>query len=226
MNTATLEQRQILEAHTRQLRRANSPLSQKIRSLRTSMPTLKSALTVVAYLFIFSICFQASRNDFESKSSAFLSVDNGGSATSQPVLSASSAPKPTPIAAKPEVSSNVTTLPATDQPSESGPSQAEQYTATGYAYGQCTAYVSKRRPIPQNWGNARDWLTRAKAAGFTTGPNARPGAIGQTTAGRYGHVVYVEKVENGQVYVSEMNYVGWNRLSYRWAPETSFSYIY
>ena len=121
---------------------------------------------------------------------------------------------------------NVATLPATDQPSEASPSQAEQYTASGYAYGQCTWYVSHRRPIPQNWGNARDWLARSKAAGFTTGPNARPGAIAQTTVGRYGHVAYVEKVENSQVYVSEMNYVGWNRISYRWAPEGSFSYIY
>lgn len=225
MNTATLEQRQILEAHTRRVQRASSPLWQRIKRIRTAMPTLKASLTVVAYLFIFAICFQASRNDFESKASAYLSKDNGGTYTTQQGLSAPSAPSPiVKPAATPAPGQAI--LPATDQPSESSPSQAQQFTATGYAYGQCTAYVSKRRPIPQNWGNARDWLTRAKVAGFTTGPNARPGAIAQTTKGRYGHVAYVEKVENGQVYVSEMNYVGWNRLTFRWAPETEFSYIY
>ena len=227
MSTTTLEQRQLLEAHTRRVRRAHSPLYQRLKRARSSMPTLKASLTVVIYLFIFAICFQATRNDFESKSAAYLSQGNGGKAVSQVGLSSGSAPVPAPLSTpRPEAPAEGTVLPATDAPSESSPSQAQQYTATGYAYGQCTAYVAKRRPIPQNWGNARDWVRNAKAVGFTTGPNARPGAIGQTTAGRYGHVVYVEKVENGQVYVSEMNYVGWNRISYRWAPENSFTYIY
>lgn len=226
MNTVTLEQRHILEAHTRRIRRVNSPLAQMLHKVRTSLPTLKSSLTIVAYLFIFAICFQATRNDFESKSAAYLSASNKGTAITQKDTSSSVTPKPSSAVVSPDTGEAVTSLPATDQPSPSSPSQAQQFTATGYAYGQCTWYVSKRRPIPQNWGNARDWLARSKAAGFTTGKNARPGAIGQTPVGRYGHVVYVEKVENGQVYVSEMNYVGWNRMTYRWAPESEFSYIY
>jgi|GEM_PF-5243122 len=230
-NYATLQQRQLLDRHQRALEHVNSPFQQRLARWRGQKTHIKAAVTILAYFVVIGICFQSSRADFDDYSSRILSnntkiAEQGQSATAKTITSTRSATAatvaPTPI----QSTASVTTLPATDQPSEASPSQSVQYTATGYAYGQCTWYVSKRRPIPQNWGNARDWLNGSKRAGFTTGKNARPGAIGQTTVGRWGHVVYVEQVQDGKVYVSEMNYVGWNRLSYRWAPESEFSYIY
>ena len=230
MNVASIEQRRLFGAHRRSLRRDHSQWTPHVERVRSVAPSIKASLTIVAWFAIFALCFQSSQAEFQDKSLSMLSNPNINS-TSQ---SASSAPRTTPKAtatsdntvseAAPADSGAV--LPATDAPSTSAASNAAQYTSSGYAFGHCTFYVAKRRPIPQNWGNARDWLRNAKAAGFTTGAHARPGAIGQTPAGYYGHVVYVEKVEGTQVYVSEMNYVGWNVKSYRWANENEFSYIY
>lgn len=92
-----------------------------------------------------------------------------------------------------------------------------------YTYGYCTWYVKNRRPsIPNGWGDAYQWLGNARAQGFATGSTPRVGAVG--TAGN--HVVYVESVSGSSVFISEMNYVGWNVRSTRTAPASSFMYIY
>ncbi|HSX01696.1 MAG TPA: CHAP domain-containing protein [Candidatus Saccharimonadia bacterium] len=100
--------------------------------------------------------------------------------------------------------------------------------ANSYAWGQCTWYVATRRPIPTNWGNARNWLSHAQAAGWGTGSAPAVAAIAWTSEGYYGHVALVEDVdaENGQVLISEMNYTGLDRIDKRWAPISSFKYIY
>ena len=227
-NAATQEQRNLLRQYERALRRRQDGPIQRARKFLKSNSRSKATAMVIMYFFIFAVSFQASKADFEQNTSKFLEANNQTDSQSVSTQRATSAlakatATPTPVAT---TTSESITLPATDRPSEDAPSNGMQYTASGYSYGQCTWYVSHRRPIPQNWGNARDWVLNAKNAGFTAGPHARPGAIGQTTAGRYGHVVYVEQVQDGKVYVSEMNYVGWNRLSYRWANESEFTYIY
>ncbi len=225
-NTASQEQRNLLRQYERALRRRqDGPLQRAQKFLKTNSRTKATAM-IIMYFFIFAVCFQTSKADFEQNTSKFLEANHADSSQTTTQRATSASAKITPTPKIEATSSEAVTLPATDKPSEDAPSTGLQYTATGYSYGQCTWYVSHRRPIPQNWGNARDWVRNAKAAGFTTGPHARPGAIGQTTAGRYGHVVYVEQVQDGKVYVSEMNYVGWNRLSYRWANESEFAYIY
>lgn len=96
-----------------------------------------------------------------------------------------------------------------------------------YAYGYCTYYVAGRRYVPSNWGNANSWLYNARAAGYSTGSAPAVGAIAWEGTGYYGHVSYVESVSGGMVTVSEMNYGGgWNRISRRTAPASSFRYIY
>jgi surface antigen len=51
-------------------------------------------------------------------------------------------------------------------------------TATGYPAGQCTAYVASQLSwIPSHWGNADEWLTHARGAGFTTLSGADVGAV-------------------------------------------------
>ena len=89
-----------------------------------------------------------------------------------------------------------------------------------YAAGNCTWYAYERRmqlgrPIGSFWGNANTWATSARAAGFVVNNTPAPGAIFQTTAGYYGHVGIVERVENGVVYVSDMNYAGYGIITHR-----------
>lgn len=77
-----------------------------------------------------------------------------------------------------------------------------------YPWGQCTYYVAIRRYVPWS-GNAKSWLVNARAFGFETGSIPVPGAIMVTSENpRWGHVAYVEAVNDGKVTVSEMNFVG------------------
>ncbi len=232
MNVASFEQRRLFGAHRRSLYRSASPWTPRVERARSVMPAFKASLTIIAWFAIVALCFNSGQKDFESRSLSFLtnpevhttSQSSKSKAASSQKITATTSTAAT-LASTAETAAG-TVLPATDAPSSDGPSNAAQFTSSGYSYGHCTYYVAKRRPIPQNWGNARDWLRRSQGAGFMTGNHARPGAIGQTTAGPYGHVVYVEQVADGKVYVSEMNYVAWNVKSYRWADEADFSYIY
>lgn len=106
-----------------------------------------------------------------------------------------------------------------------------------YPYGQCTWWVAQKRPVA-NWGNANTWISRAEADGYSVcrGKNCEPriGAIislkvTSFLARRFGHVAYVENVENGQITFSEMNYLGWAKISTRTVPIGDWSilgYIY
>lgn len=74
--------------------------------------------------------------------------------------------------------------------------------------GQCTYYVSLRRYIPWS-GDAKKWLVNARAFGYKTGKTPIVGAIMATSENpRYGHVAYVEAVNDDKITISEMNYVG------------------
>lgn len=122
------------------------------------------------------------------------------------------------------------------------------YGSNGYDRGYCTWWASYRRtqigkPIPSNLGNACTWKSRAQAAGLGVGTKPQAGAVIWTPAPCWGHVGFVEKVnDDGSVWVSDMNsrgYArmdttsgsagGWNRVSYRLlSPEQAagFWYIY
>lgn len=84
-----------------------------------------------------------------------------------------------------------------------------------FPYGYCTWYVAQKRYVPWS-GNAGTWLYNAKALGYKTGRAPAVGAIVVTTENRYyGHVAVVEKVSGGIITVSEMNYAGWAKKSFR-----------
>ncbi|HEX3081725.1 MAG TPA: CHAP domain-containing protein [Candidatus Saccharimonadia bacterium] len=102
-----------------------------------------------------------------------------------------------------------------------------------YAWGQCTWYVAGRRQIPSNWGNATNWYSHAKSAGWSVGTTPAVAAIAWVQSYGYmasadGHVALVEQVsaDGTQVYLSEMNFRGVGIKSYRWAPADKFKYIY
>ncbi|MDB5178939.1 MAG: hypothetical protein JWN01_882 [Patescibacteria group bacterium] len=100
--------------------------------------------------------------------------------------------------------------------------------ANNYSRGQCTWYVASRRQIPGGWGNAKAWYYHATASGWAVGTVPAVAAVAWTPSGYYGHVALVEQVsaDGRQVYVSEMNYRGVGVKSFRWAPTSSFKYIY
>lgn len=98
----------------------------------------------------------------------------------------------------------------------------------GYDAGYCTWYVKNRRAdLPNDLGNANTWYYRAAAYGLPVGSQPRAGAVGTTTAGDYGHVVYVERVNgDGTILISEMNYAGLYSQRTRTANAGEFLYIY
>ena len=94
-----------------------------------------------------------------------------------------------------------------------------------YAPGNCTWYAYERRlqlgrPIGSFWGHAKAWSTSARAAGVLVNNTPAPGAIIQNTWGGYGygHVGIVERVDGQNIYVSDMNYAGYNVISSRTIP--------
>lgn len=98
-----------------------------------------------------------------------------------------------------------------------------------YDYGYCTWYVKNRRgaSLPNGLGNANTWYSRASGFGMAVGSTPRAGAVGATTRGSLGHVVYVESVNaDGTVNISEMNYKGWGIQSSRTTSAGEFLYIY
>lgn len=98
-----------------------------------------------------------------------------------------------------------------------------------YEYGYCTWFVKNKRgaSLPNGLGDANTWYARASSYGLSVGSVPKPGAVGTTTRGDYGHVVYVESVNaNGSINISEMNYKAWGVATTRTASASEFVYIY
>jgi len=88
-------------------------------------------------------------------------------------------------------------------------------------WGECTWYCWGRAyekcGVKLSWstndvfGNAKDWYKNAKAwaethdVEYSVGTEPRTNSIAVSTSGYYGHVVFIEKIEDGQVYYSECN---------------------
>ena len=125
-------------------------------------------------------------------------------------------------------------MPAPVQPKSTYTAQSYTGVGTGkshyFAYGHCTWYVAQQRVIPWS-GHAKYWLANAEAMGYATcqGSACQPkvGAIVSLKdsgwmARVYGHVAYVIKVENNRFLISEMNRIGWGKVSVRWIPLGSY----
>lgn len=87
-----------------------------------------------------------------------------------------------------------------------------------FPFGQCTWWAAYNRAVTWN-GNAGDWLVNAAAQGVPTSSTPSIGAIVVYRPGgdysTYGHVAIVIEVGAGSYTVSEMNAVGWGRVSTR-----------
>lgn len=99
-----------------------------------------------------------------------------------------------------------------------------------YAFGNCTWWVAYLRikiddPIPNTWGNAITWATRAEADGYLVNQTPSYGAIMQdpNAPGGLGHVAFVTNVDSstGQWTISEMNRAGFDEVDTRVMPASS-----
>ena len=102
---------------------------------------------------------------------------------------------------------------ASDAPAEQLAATSEAAsTPNTYPVGQCTWGVKSLAPwAGNNWGNAKDWIASAKAAGHSVGTTPVAGAIAvwPYDGGGYGHVAYVTSASGANsIQVMESNYAG------------------
>ena len=85
-------------------------------------------------------------------------------------------------------------------------------TPNTYPVGQCTWGAKSLAPwAGNNWGNAKDWIASAQAAGHSVGTTPVAGAIAvwPNDGGGYGHVAYVPSASGvNSIQVMESNYAG------------------
>ncbi len=92
----------------------------------------------------------------------------------------------------------------------------------GYCTRQCVSYTAwavaaSGRAAPYYYGNAKDWVAAAYAHGipvYTSNP--QPGDVAISTAGTWGHAMYVEGVSGNQIYVSQYNQQLTGQYSTQW----------
>ncbi len=120
-------------------------------------------------------------------------------ATSEAAPAASEAPAEQPAASEAPAEQPAATSEAASTPNT-------------YPVGQCTWGAKSLAPwAGNNWGNAKDWIASAKAAGHSVGTTPVAGAIAvwPYDGGGYGHVAYVTSASGANsIQVMESNYAG------------------
>ena len=99
-----------------------------------------------------------------------------------------------------------------EQPAATSEAAPAASTPNTYPVGQCTWGAKSLAPwAGNNWGNAKDWIASAKAAGHSVGTTPVAGAIAvwPKDGGGYGHVAYVTSASGvNSIQVMESNYAG------------------
>lgn len=80
----------------------------------------------------------------------------------------------------------------------------------GYCTRQCVSYAAwaveaSGRSAPMYYGNAKDWVYAAQRDGVYVTTVPMPGDVAISTAGTWGHAMYVEAVSGNRIYVSQYN---------------------
>jgi surface antigen len=102
----------------------------------------------------------------------------------------------------------------------------------GYGYRNCTDWVAWRVKtaggyVPSGLGNAKYWDDRASAYGFTVSSAPRVGAAAVSNYGYYGHVMYVEAVnDNGTITVSDYNRAGTGKYDINSISSAGLMFVY
>lgn len=89
----------------------------------------------------------------------------------------------------------------------------------GYCTRQCVSYTAwaverSGRIAPRYYGSAKNWIYAAPASWVHRDP--QPGDVAITTAGTWGHAMYVEQVDGDRIYVSQYNQQLTGRYSTQW----------
>ena len=92
--------------------------------------------------------------------------------------------------------------------------------AWGYCTRQCVSYaawavLASGRTPPMYYGNARDWVSAAYSRGVTVSRTPQAGDVAISTAGYWGHAMYVESVSGSTFTTSEYNTYLTGTLSYQ-----------
>ena len=99
-----------------------------------------------------------------------------------------------------------------EQPAATSEAAPAASTPNTYPVGQCTWGAKSLAPWGgNNWGNAKDWIASAQAAGHSVGTTPVAGAIAvwPKDGGGYGHVAYVTSASGvNSIQVMESNYAG------------------
>ena len=99
-----------------------------------------------------------------------------------------------------------------EQPAATSEAAPAASTPDTYPVGQCTWGAKSLAPwAGNNWGNAKDWIASAQAAGHSVGTTPVAGAIAvwPNDGGGYGHVAYVTSASGANsIQVMESNYAG------------------
>ena len=99
-----------------------------------------------------------------------------------------------------------------EQPAATSEAAPAASTPNTYPVGQCTWGAKSLAPwAGNNWGNAKDWIASAQAAGHSVGATPVAGAIAvwPKDGGGYGHVAYVTSASGvNSIQVMESNYAG------------------
>ena len=99
-----------------------------------------------------------------------------------------------------------------EQPAATSEAAPAASTPNTYPVGQCTWGVKSLAPwAGNNWGNAKNWIASARAAGHSVGTTPVAGAIAvwPNDGGGYGHVAYVTSASGvNSIQVMESNYAG------------------
>jgi len=120
-------------------------------------------------------------------------------------------PAPTPVASAP---SGIVTRPYQTFESSGKTLSGDPDNGHSFPYGYCTWYVAQKKYVPWS-GNAGTWLYKARSYGYATGKTPKAGAIMVSSESWWGHVGIVESVKGSQFTISEMNYKGFGKKSYR-----------
>jgi peptidoglycan hydrolase CwlO-like protein len=89
----------------------------------------------------------------------------------------------------------------------------------GYCTRQCVSYTAwavgaSGRSIPMYYGNAKDWVNNAPASYIYRTPQI--GDVAISTAGTWGHAMYVEAIDGDRILVSQYNQQLDGRFSTQW----------
>ena len=98
---------------------------------------------------------------------------------------------------------------------------------------ECVSYTAFKvaasgRTMPY-WGgagNAKQWPDNARSSNIPVDGNPKAGDVAISLAGPYGHAMYVEAVNGGNIYVSQYNYAGNGTYSTMTIPASGLYFIH